>query len=354
MSQCERGSEFGDDTGATVAASAARFKIELLRRMGLDERKLCRQAGVDRTALSETHHRVRRADLLRLYALAELERSDVNVAVAGHELVDAGFLGITGYVMMTSATFGDALARLAHYAPLVDDDVAVTVCSEGKRTWLAASYSRGLRLPHGFTLAGVSGLMGFFRILLGHYPRIDEIALMHGKPCASHAGSLFGARLSFGQSRYAVALDTSELGNPLRTANAVLDDVHREVADTALNEIGSACCVRQVRDKVSEALVGRVPTIEDVARDLGVSKRTLQRNLHRCGTSYKAIINDTRRERAHQLLCYSNANLKEVAWLLGFSERNSFFRAHHHWYGMTPTQYRSRYAVRDDEREPLR
>ena len=59
-------------------------------------------------------------------------------------------------------------------------------------------------------------------------------------------------------------------------------------------------------------------------------------------SQYKDLLNDTRREQAHLYLRHSHFSLQEVAYLLGFHEHSSFFRACSRWFGMTPGQYRAR------------
>ncbi|MGH3880830.1 MAG: helix-turn-helix transcriptional regulator [Actinophytocola sp.] len=78
-----------------------------------------------------------------------------------------------------------------------------------------------------------------------------------------------------------------------------------------------------------------------VASELGVSTRTLQRQLGEAGTSFAEFLPDTRRDRAVFYLRKANLTLSEISFLLGFDTPSSFFRAFARWTGQTPRAFRN-------------
>lgn len=92
---------------------------------------------------------------------------------------------------------------------------------------------------------------------------------------------------------------------------------------------------------IREALPSGPPGIEDVARRLGMSARTLQRRLAEQDTSFLDVLEDTRRSLAAQLVAEPGRPLAEVAFLLGFAELRGFYRAFRRWTGETPAAYRA-------------
>jgi len=85
-------------------------------------------------------------------------------------------------------------------------------------------------------------------------------------------------------------------------------------------------------------LAGKRPTLQDVARELGKGARTVQRRLTDAGITFQELIEETRRELAHHYLKQRSVELSEAAFLLGFEDSNSFFRAFRAWEGTSPSE----------------
>ncbi|WP_277749301.1 helix-turn-helix transcriptional regulator [Solirhodobacter olei] len=83
------------------------------------------------------------------------------------------------------------------------------------------------------------------------------------------------------------------------------------------------------------------PDIAEVARELGMSERTLQRRITEHGTSYRALLDEARRDLGRRLPSDGQNGIDEIAFLLGFQDTSSFYRAFRAWEGVTPAQWRS-------------
>lgn len=97
----------------------------------------------------------------------------------------------------------------------------------------------------------------------------------------------------------------------------------------------------QVKGTLKRLLAGERPAIEHVARELRLSKRTLQRRLTDEGITFQQLMEEARRELARHYLLHSSLELNETAYLLGYEDANSFFRAFHEWEGTSPGQWRT-------------
>jgi len=86
------------------------------------------------------------------------------------------------------------------------------------------------------------------------------------------------------------------------------------------------------------------PEIAEVANDLGLSIRTLQRRITEEGTTFRQLVTDARRELAKLYLKEPSLELGETACLLGYQDPNSFFRAFREWEGTTPGEWKLRRA----------
>ena len=71
-----------------------------------------------------------------------------------------------------------------------------------------------------------------------------------------------------------------------------------------------------------------------------MSVRSLQRNLRKFGTTFGAVLDETRRELAEHYVSDLKEDLTEIAFKLGYSEQSSFSRAFKRWTGISPSAYR--------------
>jgi len=101
--------------------------------------------------------------------------------------------------------------------------------------------------------------------------------------------------------------------------------------DELIVSVGAAASRRLLRAR---------PTLTAVARDLGMSARSLQRCLEARGTSFREIADGALRDRAEALLRATDHPLTEVGFLLGFSEQSAFTRSFKRWTGMSPGAWR--------------
>jgi AraC-like DNA-binding protein len=100
----------------------------------------------------------------------------------------------------------------------------------------------------------------------------------------------------------------------------------------------------QLRTRVENAISSLLPhgrvLVEDVARSLGMSERTLARKLSDEGLNFAEILQQLRRDLAVRYLDDRKLHVSKIAWLLGFHEVSAFTHAFKRWTGKTPRQMR--------------
>jgi AraC-like DNA-binding protein len=147
----------------------------------------------------------------------------------------------------------------------------------------------------------------------------------------------------FKADRNALIFRNSDLDRPFVTYNEELVAMIGTQLDSELKERNTGNSIaEQVKQTLKQLLAGRRPTLQDVAQELGLGIRTLQRRLIDEGITFQQVIKDTRRELACHYLKQSTMGLNEAAFLLGFEDVNSFFRAFQAWEGTSPGEWRTR------------
>jgi AraC-like DNA-binding protein len=143
-----------------------------------------------------------------------------------------------------------------------------------------------------------------------------------------------------------VVFRSTDLDRPFITHNEELVKVVGAKLETEVQARKiSANIEEQVKHALRQSLPGGRPTLQQVAKDLRLSIRSLQRRLTAAGITFQRLVEETRRELAHYYLKHSAIELNETSYLLGYADPNSFFRAFHLWEGTSPGEWRTRYRT---------
>jgi AraC-like DNA-binding protein len=235
----------------------------------------------------------------------------------------------------------DALKRLARYKQLcVPERFHITEKDELCTIEIEWLYSEQ---PEPAMLAGIiltslleMGRRGTRVALQAHSV---EFSCPEGK--ISELDSYFGCHIKFNSNCSRLILRKSDLNLPFVSYNAELLDILTPALDLSLVEQQHISSVTEkVKWIMKRSFAAGRPDIQVIASELGMSDRTLQRRLNDEGTNFKQLLTNARREQALLYLSDPKIDLKEVAFLLGYEEQNSFYRAFRSWEGDTPSNWR--------------
>ncbi len=338
----------------TVSVNYARLVEETLRAEGLEIESLLKELGLNPNIFNDIEG-CRVKNLSRILSRAVVQSGNPDIGLKAYGLVKPGIYDVVGYAMMSSPDLKSALQHFVRYCSLIDNGVDFSLHREGRTYRLCGRRHGGSKaIPRQFYDVGMAALIAYLRWLCGN-ARFTPLCIefVHAEPIDTEEyARILNCPIRFNSSHFSIFFDATQLDSPLSTADAALASMHERFAEQRLHEQNSQLSTWRVQQLIMERLSDGEPTIEEIAGTLCVSKRTLQRCLKKEGTQYKDLLNETRREQAHLYLCHSHFSLQEVAYLLGFHEHSSFFRACSRWFGMTPGQYRAhRSFFRADSRK---
>ena len=106
---------------------------------------------------------------------------------------------------------------------------------------------------------------------------------------------------------------------------------------------GKALDLEAIRAVIVESFAAGQPTLDQVTSVIGISQRTLQRQLAHSGLTFTQLVDEARFVTARQLIVQGR-KLADVAGDLGYADAGSFTRAFERWTGMTPQKYRKQFS----------
>ena len=138
-----------------------------------------------------------------------------------------------------------------------------------------------------------------------------------------------------------ITFSEKDTRRPFLTASESLWQTFKPELQRRLTKLDASIpLTERLRSVLLECLPSGEVLVDDVTRRLGVSSRTLQRQLQKDGISYKSVVRDVREDLARHYVSNTTLAYSEIAFLLGFKEASSFFRAFREWTGETPESVR--------------
>ena len=152
---------------------------------------------------------------------------------------------------------------------------------------------------------------------------------------------LFKCPIFFNKPTTSIFLNKKHVAEPVVTSDFDLLQILVRHAENKLaqmeKESGFATIVRQ---SILNLVKPQFPTIEQVASNLNISARTLQRRLKEEGLTYQKVIDSLKHQLAIDYLNNINLPIKEIAYLLDYANGSSFNRAFKKWEGIGPAEWR--------------
>jgi len=328
----------------TVGYAWVKGIVELFEALGLDVPALFRDAGLDIAQLEAREARFTPEKISALWELAVLRSGNPDVGLALPEVVHPASFDMVVHLMMTCPNLLTGIERLLRYIRIVSDAADMSLHGEAGGYGLTITLEGGGRpVPRARIEFVLVTIFNILRWLSGRNLRPLAVDFPYPAPADlepyRHA---FNCPLRFDAQVHQIHFSQADLTAPLPMANSELAALHDRMAGEYLTRLDRAKISSRVRELIIPRFPDGDPLRADIARAMCLSERTLQRRLQEEGTSFNELVDDTRRELADQYLRDSRLILAQVAYLLGFADQSTFFRACKRWFDTSPGEYRSR------------
>ncbi len=328
----------------TVDARAIEMTIELGVELGIDRRELLEAEGLPADYAFDP-------DLALPYrpdggaaalVMARVECPDLGIRFA-ENCVAADYHAL-GFAVVASRTVREGIVRTVRYSRMLTTTGHFQLL-EGPKHATVTWYRDVPRTP--VTDVGdetaIAQFLQICRLSTGIHVCPELVTFRHAAPPSldAHHG-FFGCRVLFDSDSDSLCLDPTLLDRPLGGADEALVAFFEGylLARTATSP-SPPTLLEQVRRSILTNLATGVPTAAEVARNLGMSDRSLRRHLGREGETYRGLLQSVRFESARALLQDPRNSIAEVAFLLGYADAGAFSRAFRRETGRSPKAFRS-------------
>jgi AraC-like DNA-binding protein len=328
----------------TTSSAWMRGIANTLSSQGLDAAALFVQAGLRIENLDQLDFCWPSERISKLWTIAAERAGNPDIGLFNPRRPRPDHYGVAGYAMMSSPDLETALARMIRYLDLVSNAVTLTLDSGEGGKWARVELLSGeYPVPRQRYDYVMITLLSFCSWMLGRTLRPLTAAFRHEVPSSLAAyNEAFSAPLRFDAPFYGLLVSREDLASKLLTASPELDDLHDRMAGQALRALEKAGISYRARQALARHLPNGAPLRATIAAELKMSDHTFQRRLTSEGTSFSKLVDETRRELVQHHLADTQLSSSEIAYLLGYADQSTFFRATLRWFGESPGEYRAR------------
>jgi AraC-like DNA-binding protein len=315
--------------------------------LGVRVADVLRRAGLPEDLLAREGQHLAPADYFRLWrALESMVAPPLPLRLIERYAVEAFQPPL--FAALCSPDLRAACGRLATYKRLIGPMALQLGGARGALTVSLRFLDTTEDAPEGLVLAEFAFIVRLARLGTRNPVCATRVALRSPPPRdVAEYERFFGVRLERAASD-ALSFSADDAAQAFLTSDERMWAFFEPELRRRMGELDAeTTTTERARSALLELLPSGRGTLEDVARTLAMSPRTLQRQLQLERSPFQQMRGDTRRELALYYLRRTNMQLSEISFLLGYTNPNSFFRAFHAWTGLTPGDARRPVAPRE-------
>ncbi len=320
--------------------------------LGIAPGNVLRRAGLPGDLLSRGQSWLSPTEFFALVQAIEDEAGDPKLPIRIGQAISVEAFDPPIFAAICSRNLNQAAVRIAQHKRLIGP-VRLRVARSDRETRIEYRWPHELQPP---ALLAITELIFWVALVrLATRVEVKPVRVIARRP-PDDVGAYreyLGVAIQAGPDQ-SIAFSATDAARPFLTANESMWEFFETGLRRRLAEMeATASSSDRVRGALLELLPAGEASIRSVSESLGVPVRTLQRRLGDEQSSFRAVLNQTRRDLALHYLESSQLPVGEISFLLGFDNTNSFSRAFNDWTGETPKQARADLRARNDLRGSL-
>lgn len=278
------------------------------------------------------------------WTFEQLQNPAMPLQLAGQ--VRTANMGLLGYVASCCNNLGEAFARLQQFENLVYSVNALAVAMHEDEIILRWGAERG-RPGHWVDSVAIGVLVAFTNNLIAKPVHPLRVQFINPTPInAAEFTAFFNCPVSFNGDCTEVVWPVSLLETPLKSPDHVMRSILDQQAQLLLKQVKAGEeAITGLQKAVQEAVTAGQPNLEEVARRLLLSPRTLQRRLKEQGSSFRDELDQVRIGMAKNCLLAGEFSLADIANFLAYNDQSAFTHAFKRHTGLSPAKYQKSKAT---------
>lgn len=311
--------------------------------LGFSQTSVLRRAGLPSGLLDGEGTRISLDAFYALWGGLSTEADDPGLALKMGQIGAMELFDPALFAAMCSPNMNTAARRLGEFKRLVGAfSLDVDICDDVTHIGFRCKYRRDTPLILGLT--EIVFLVSFARRATRHHVTPAQVCFPSPISRGGEYKDWFGCPVQVGDET-SVTLNNNDATRPFLTHDDQMWNFFEPALQRRMDEARNETTLRE---RIEHALIELLPSgraqIEDVARELALSKRSLQRRLAEEGTTWLEVLNGSRDRLARHYLKTTGLGVSEISFLLGFDDPNSLFRAFQRWTDSTPEAWRARHG----------
>jgi AraC-like DNA-binding protein len=313
----------------TSLATIGQIIKGVLELHGLDARALLAEQGITPEQIRDPNARIPSHKWDALVHRTVLLIPNPGYALRAAHCWHPSNLGALGFAWLSSSTLRTGLQRVVRYWRLLGEKAAAHL--EDNHDGLKTVFDSGRTDPVVAPVHvdfGMALLVSMCRLNYGDALRPAHVTLQRAKPEGAYVyRAHYGCPVHFDAREDSFTLARGDADKLLTQQLAQLDKSN---------------VVARCRASLLEQLSSGELSEEEMAQQLHMSRRTLQRKLAEAETTYQHLVDSTRRNLALRYIEDPHRSITDITFMLGFSQQSAFTRAFRRWTGVAPSEYRQR------------
>ncbi len=321
--------------------------IEFAAMQGANRQELLELTNLKAEALSEEECKLDEAVYNNVVERIEKLTGDTFYGLHLGEQLNLSAAGLISQISQTSSTVKEALELCCEFASLGCRALPLVLTEEQERYKLSLSpdplwlQNSPISVRHTIDGYVAFSLRQFHTLTRQKYFPLAIHYVGERIKGAEEYFRVFNCEVKFNQKEYALFFEKAQIHLPIVTSDySLLRILVAHANEKVIAMQADAGFYAAVKKSIVNLVKPGFPTIQQVAANLNISVRTLQRKLKTEGHSFKELMENLRKDFAISYLKDPNLSINEIAYLLSYSYATAFIRSFRRWSGHSPKQYR--------------